>query len=246
VGNTKSTRPTWRLGSVYRASEHFDVYGQYATSFKPNTTLQPDGTELKPEIGGQWEIGQRVYFLGSHMYANAAAFRIDRRNVALALPGGWWDQAGQILSKGFETEINGGWSSWSFNVGYGYTDAKYVDYVTTNTTSGLQTVLSGKTRPRVPANTFSYQAAHTWQKGVTVSVSGRTLGDQYLTDANTSYFESYSLFNVAALYRYKQLSFTLSLNNLMDTEYLASTRGNSLWYPGEGRRVMGTVRVGLR
>jgi iron complex outermembrane receptor protein len=239
---TQSTRNTARYGLVYQPVQRLDLYGQYATSFKPNNNLQPDGTTLKPETGVQWEFGQRVRLLNERVYVNASVFRIERRNVALSLPGGWFDQAGQIRSQGLETEINGHWTTWSFTLGYGLSDAKYVDYVTTSS-SGVQTVLSGKTRPRAPRNTFSYQASRTWRNGLTVAASGRTLGDQFLTDANTSYFESYSLANLAVSYRLGRTVYSLNVNNLTDTNYLASTRGNSLWYPGEPRRVMGTIRL---
>jgi iron complex outermembrane recepter protein len=242
LNTSESTRNTARYGLVYQPAQRLDLYGQYATSFKPNNNLQPDGTTLKPETGVQWELGQRLRLIGNRLYVNASAFRIERRNVALSLPGGWFDQAGQIRSQGFETEVNGQWLTWSFTLGYGLSEARYVDYVTTSS-SGVQTVLSGKMRPRAPRNTFSYQAARTWRSGLTVAVSGRTLGDQFLTDANTSYFESYSLANLAVSYRLGRTVYSLNVNNLTDTDYLASTRGNSLWYPGEPRRVMGTVRL---
>ena len=245
VTGSEVDRRTGRVGVVYQPANRLDVYAQYATSFRPNLNLQPDGSELKPEIGAQWEVGQRVRMFSDRVYLNAAAFRIERQNVALSLPGGWYDQAGRIRSTGGELELNGTWSTFTFTLGYGYTEAKYVDYVTTSS-AGVQTVLSGKLRPRSPKNTFSYQASRLWRNGLSVAVSGRSLGDQYLTDANTVSFESYSLLNLAASYRLGSAVYSLNVNNLTNQEYLASTRGNTLWYPGESRRVMGTVRVLLR
>lgn len=244
VTTSEVDRRTGRVGVVYQPLDRLDLYAQYATSFRPNLNLQPDGSELKPEIGAQWEVGQRVRMFNDRVYLNAAAFRIERQNVALSLPGGWYDQAGKIRSTGGELELNGTWSTFTFTLGYGYTEAKYVDYVTTSS-SGVQTVLSGKLRPRAPKNSFSYQASRLWRNGFSVAVSGRSLGDQFLTDANTVYFESYSLLNLAASYRLGRTVYSLNVNNLTDNDYLASTRGNSLWYPGESRRVMGTVRLML-
>lgn len=242
VTKSKTRRYSSRYGLVYQPADRLDLYGQYATSFKPNFNLQPDGSELKPEIGAQWELGQRFRLLENRMYINAAAFRIERRNVALSLPGGFFDQAGKIRSQGFETEIDGGWASWYFNASYGYTDAKYVDYVTTSN-AGVKTVLSGKTRTRAPKNTFSYQAAHNWNNGLSVAVSGRTMGDQFLNDANTLLFEGYSLLNLATSYTRGKASYSLTLNNLTDTKYWASQLGSRLYYPGAPLRVMGTVRL---
>jgi iron complex outermembrane receptor protein len=239
---SKQRRFSSRYGMVYQPADRLDLYGQYATSFKPNFTIQPDGSELKPEIGAQWEFGQRLRLVGDRVSVNTSAFRISRRNVALSRPGGFFDQAGEIQSDGLETDVNGEFSSWYFTAGYGYTNAKYVDYVTT-TTAGVRTVLSGNVKPRAPHHSFNYQAARNWRTGLTLAVSGRTLGHQFLNDANTLFFDGYSLVNLAASYTRGRTQFAVNVNNLTDTEYWASTLGNRQFYPGESRRVMGTLRV---
>ena len=245
VNESKQRRISSRYGVVYQPLERLDLYAQYATSFKPNFNLQPDGTELEPEVGAQWELGQRFRLLGSRMYVNTSAFRIERRNVALSRPGGFFDQAGMIRSQGVEVETQANWSSFFLTVGYGYTDAEFVDYVTTNN-AGVRTVLSGNTRSRTPANTFSYHAGRVWQNGLSLAVSGRTHGKQFLDDANTLSFDGYSLLNLAASYTRGAATYSVNFNNLTDTEYWASIRGQRQFYPGEPLRVMGTIRVTFR
>jgi TonB-dependent siderophore receptor len=241
ITKSKQRRISSRYGVVYQPADRVDLYAQYATSFKPNFTIQPDGTGLDPEIGAQWELGQRFRLLQNRMYLNASAYNIERRNVALSRPGGFFDQAGKIRSRGLEIEADGQWASYYFTVGYGYTDAEFVDYVTTNT-AGVRTSLSGNRKSRTPANTFSYQAGRIWRNGLSVAVSGRTHGRQFLDDANLLSFDGYSLFNVAASYTRARTTFSVNVNNLTDTHYWASIRGQRLFYPGEPARVLGTVR----
>jgi iron complex outermembrane receptor protein len=242
VTKSRQRRISSRYGFVYQPASRVDLYAQYATSFKPNFNLQPDGTELKPETGAQWEVGNRVRLLENRMYVNTSAFHIERQNVALSRPGGFFDQAGKIRSQGLEVELDGQWSSVYLTLGYGYTDAEFLDYVTTNN-AGVRTVLSGKTKSRTPTNTFSYQAAKNWRNGLALAVSGRSHGKQFLDDANTLSFDTYSLLNLAASYTRGRAQYALNLNNLTNTEYYASIRGVRQFYPGEPLRVMGTIRL---
>jgi iron complex outermembrane recepter protein len=245
VTDSKQRRITSRYGIVYQPLDRLDLYAQYATSYKPNFNLQPDGSELKPEIGAQWEVGQRFRVLGSRMFVNTSAYRIARRNVALSRPGGFFDQAGEIRSQGVEIETEANWSSVYFTVGYGYTDAEFVDYVTTNN-AGVRTVLTGNKKSRTPANTFSYQAGRVWRNGFALAISGRTHGKQFLDDANTMSFDGYGLLNLATSYTRGWTTFSVNFNNLTSTEYWASIRGVRQFYPGEPLRVMGTVRMMFR
>jgi len=54
----------------------------------------------------------------------------------------------------------------------------------------------------------------------------------------------YSLLNLSASLRYGRARYSVSFSNLADTEYWASQRGSRLYYPGEGRRILATIRIG--
>lgn len=66
---------------------------------------------------------------------------------------------------------------------------------------------------------------------------------QFLNDQNTLSMDNFSLVNLAASYTQGPLQYSLSMSNATDVFYYASIRGNTQFYPGEPRRVMGTVRV---
>jgi len=235
-------RTSSRYGLVYQPVAPIDLYAQYATSYKPNFNLQPDGSELKPETGAQWEIGHRLRLLDNHASINTSVYHIERRDVALSRPGGFYDQAGKVRSQGVEVELDARWSSMFFTVGYGYTDAKFLDYVTVNA-AGVPTSLSGKTKSRTPTNTFTYQIARMWRNGFALAASGRSHGRQFLDDANTLDFDAYGLLDVAASYSRGGMFYSLNVSNVTDTHYWASIRGQRQFYPGEPLRVMGTIRM---
>ncbi len=97
-----------------------DLYGSFANSFRPLTQAQPDGTTLEPEIGRQVEFGQRFHMLGDRVQLNTAVFHIVRENVAFSRPGGFFDQASEVKSRGFEADISTSpVSNWRINGGYG-------------------------------------------------------------------------------------------------------------------------------
>lgn len=60
------------------------------------TLAEPDGTTLEPELGRQFEFGQRFHMLGDRVQLNTAVFHIVRENVAFARPGGFFDQSSSM------------------------------------------------------------------------------------------------------------------------------------------------------
>jgi iron complex outermembrane receptor protein len=232
-----SRKTTSRVGLVYQPASMVDVYAQYATGFKPNFSLQPDGSTLEPEFGVSYEAGQRLRLLRDRVQLNTTIFNITKRNVTFSRPGGFFEQIGKVRSRGFEADLDARVSpEWSFNLGYGYTDARYVDYRTTLTTD-----LSGNRPPRTPPHTLSLRANYTWNNRLSLMAGTQFRDTQFLNDQNTLSLDSFSLVNLAASYVQGPLQYNLSLTNVADTFYYASVRGNAQFYPGEPRRVTATV-----
>jgi iron complex outermembrane receptor protein len=232
-------RSTGRGGLVYQPISQLDVYGQYATSFRPNFNVQPDGSTLEPEYGAQLEIGQRSRLLQDRVQVNAALFRIVKRNVTFSRPGGFFEQVGKVRAQGFEIDTDMRLSSaWRLSLGYGYTDATYLDYRTSLTTD-----LSGNKRPRVPPHSFNAMGFYSVSRRLTLTANVQVKDSQFLNDQNTLTLEGFTLLNLGALYNLTHLQFALNVSNVSDHFYYASTLGNTQFYPGEPRRVMFTVRV---
>jgi iron complex outermembrane receptor protein len=237
-----TTKPTKRVGLVYQpAGDLLDLYAQYATAFRPNFNLQPDGSTLEPEFGVSYEVGQRFRFLQSKLQLNTALFEITKRNVTFSRPGGFFEQVGKVRSRGFEADLDAAITPmWHVNLGYGYTDAVYVDYRTSLTTD-----LSGNKRPRVPPHTFNLFTRYTVDN-LTLTAGTQFRDEQFLNDANTLKLDPFSLLNLAASYNHGAFQYNVSLSNVTDSFYYASIRGNTQFYPGEPRRVTATVNWAIR
>lgn len=229
---------TYRVGLVYQPHPNVDLFAQHTTGFRPNYNLQPDGSPIDPETGRQFEVGQRLRLLRSRVDVTMSVFQVEKDNIALSRPGGSFDLAGSIRSRGLEQEVEWRPSGTArLNVGYGFTDARYVDYVTT------AAAFSGNQRPRTPRHSLTASATFAFSSGIAVAVSSQSRGRQFLDDANTVGLGAYGLLNLSASYTRGRLQYGLALSNLTGTDYWASALGNSQLYPGEPLRVVATLRL---
>jgi len=233
---------TGRVGMVYQPVSRMDVYGSWANSFTPLTIAQPDGSSLDPQTGSQWEFGQRSRMANNRMQFSAAAFRILRQNVPFRRTGGFYVQAGEIRSRGFELDLETSVAAnWRVNVSYGFTDAEFLDY---EESPGVNR--RGNTTQFAPRNTFNVWTGYEWKNGFGVNVGGRYFGNVFADSANEFEVNGYGLINLAARYRRGPLEFALNVNNLTDTEYFIPHLDYLQVYPGAPVNVMGTIRVRLR
>jgi iron complex outermembrane receptor protein len=234
---------TGRLGLVYQPSDAVDLYASYATSFAPNTSnVQPDGTPLEPYTGRQVEFGPRFHIAGGRMDVNAAVFHQVRENYPLSRPGGRFDQAGEITSKGFELDLTSRLTSnLRINGGYAFTDAEFGDYQIDETTN-----LRGTIPVFAPKHTLNVWTSYDFANGLGASVGVRALSRQYGDRDNLFEIGGYGLLNAAIRYSRGPVEYALNVNNITDTAYYASTLYDTQVYPGEPVNVLATVRVRLR
>jgi iron complex outermembrane receptor protein len=233
---------TGRVGLVVQPVPTVDLYGSFANSFRPLTQAQPDGTTLDPEQGRQVEFGQRFHLVGGRVQVNTAVFHIVRENVAFSRPGGFFDQASDVTSKGFEADIlTSPVSNWRVNGGYGFTDITFGDYLVNATTN-----LRGNTSIMAPRHTFSIWTAYDWPSGFGINLGARAQSKVFIDRNNLLTFDGYGLLNAGARYRRGAVEYALNVNNLTDTQYFASVLYDTQLYPGEPINVLGTVRIRFR
>jgi len=164
----RSQKTTYRVGVVYQPVKTFDLYVQNSTAFRPNFSIQADGTPLEPEYGELYEAGQRLRLMQQRLEWSAAVFQIEKRNVARSIGGGNFDQIGKLRSHGFETELHGRpTSNLNLDLGYGFTKAVFADYFTN---AGVN--LSGKIPRRAPRHTVNLSGEYVWQNGFSVMGGG--------------------------------------------------------------------------
>jgi iron complex outermembrane receptor protein len=227
---------------VYQPAPRVDLYASFANSFSPLLDAQPDGTTLEPISGRQFEFGQRFHMAGGRVDLNTAVYHQVRKNYAFSRPGGLFDQASDITSKGFEADVETTpVSNWRINGGYAFTHAELGDYLVSASTN-----LAGLTPVFAPRHTFNLWTAYDWPSGLGLSVGVRALSSQFGDRGNVFTIDGYGLLNMAVRYRRGQIEYALNVNNLTDTEYIASTLYDTQVYPGEPINVLGTIRVRLR
>jgi iron complex outermembrane receptor protein len=121
------------LGVVFQPDNRWSLYGSFATSYDPQgvTAVDANGqNSFDPETGSQWEGGVKAALFGGKVDATAAAYRIVRDNVLLALGGGVSTQIGQQESKGFELDLRlTPMQNWQTILGYAFTDAAVTEDV---------------------------------------------------------------------------------------------------------------------
>jgi len=233
---------TGRAGVVVQPVPAVDLYGSFANSFRPLTQAQPDGTTLEPEKGRQIEFGQRLHLVGDRVQVNTSIFHIVRENVAFSRPGGVFNQASEMTSKGFEADIlTSPVSNWRINGGYGFTTVEFGDFLVNATTN-----LRGNSSVMAPKHTFSIWTAYDWPNGFGINAGARAQSKVFIDNANTLTFDGYGVLNVGARYRRGAVEYAVNVNNLTDTEYFASVLYDTQLYPGEPINVLGTVRVRFR
>jgi iron complex outermembrane receptor protein len=238
VTNSESEKFTYRAGMVYQPSAIVDLYVQNSTAFRPNFSIQADGSPLKPEEGELFEIGQRLRLIGNRLELASAVFHVVKRNVARSIGGGMFDQIGKIRSRGFETELHGRLTSaLGVDLGYGFTKAIFLDYFTN---AGAN--LSGKIPRRAPEHTVTLSTTYSWANGLTLTAGARIVSDQFINDANTVGFNGYNILDAGVSYRRGPVQYGINLTNLTDRGYFASSLGNRQLYPGQPFNVLATVR----
>ena len=239
VTRGRSGDVTYRAGVVYQPTGAFDLYAQNSTSFKPNFSVQADGTLLEPEYGELHELGQRLRMMQERLELSSAVYQIEKRNVARSLGGGRFEQIGKVRSRGFEADLRGRLTSmWNVDLGYGFTKAKLVDFLTN---TGVN--LSGNVPRRAPEHTFSLSTSYAWQNGLTLMAGARVVGEQFINDNNAVSFSPYKLLNLGASYTRGRVQMVLNLNNVTDEVYWTSSLGNRQLYPGQPFNIIATVRV---
>jgi len=142
---------TFRINAAYQITDETNIYGTVSTGFKSggfewrvtNTNFyndilfdndgdgDGDLPQFAPETVTSYEVGLKTEFPDAGLRMNLAAFYSDYGDIQIAAnpPGSiatFQDNAGQGEIKGFELETT--WvpvAEFLFNVGIGYTDAKY-------------------------------------------------------------------------------------------------------------------------
>ena len=247
-----------RLGISYEVAASKNIYASVSKGFSvPSVaeTLTPEGeinTNLKPEVGWNYELGFKGNWLQKRLYTEMAFFSTQINNLLVARRTAE-DQfvgvnAGESSHKGVELALNyqlvntdriqlTPYFSGTFN------NFKFRDFVDGDND------YSGNALTGVPNKQWNVGVDAKTASGFIANASYLNVGSIPMNDSGTKYSESYSLVNIKFGYSLTILKFlkteiSSGINNLGNSKYAASILPNAVgfgkalpryYYPGNPR-----------
>jgi outer membrane receptor for ferric coprogen and ferric-rhodotorulic acid len=126
---TKDGQFTPSTALIFEVTPWASIYASSAEIFTPQSALQVSGRPLQPRTGEQVEVGAKLEMLEGRLNISTAIFQVRELHRALsdlANPGFWVD-AGEVESKGWELEVIGSPApSFELQLGYSRLDSRLV------------------------------------------------------------------------------------------------------------------------
>ncbi len=178
----------------------------------------------RPEMSWNYELGAHISCADNRVMTDLALFYIDCRDQQLTMfppgqtTGRITTNAGKTRSFGAEVQIKYNPTlNWSFNASYGYTNAKFVEFVNGNND------YKGNYVPYAPSNTLFASVAYTHSIGedwrMAYNLNCRTVGPIYWDESNTVKQSMYSLLGASVVASWKNLSLEAWMKNITNTDY---------------------------
>ena len=255
-----------RLGLSYQLSPEKNIFSSISKGFSTPLvaeTLTPGGqinTDLKPEVGLNYEVGFKGQWFESKLYTELVFYSTQISNLLVARRTAE-DQfvginAGRSSHRGIELTLNyeilktsnfeiGTYFSASLN------DFRFKDFVD-NGNDYSRNQLTG-----VPNKQWNIGIDLKTANGFSFNTSFTSMGKIPMNDSNTKYSDGYALLDVKAAYSFTILQFlkaTLSsgINNVLNRKYAASILPNAVgfgnvapryYYPGNPIQFYGGISV---
>lgn len=216
------------LGVTYDINDVYTAYGSVTSIYKPQIYQDADGNYLDPAYGWNYELGVKAGLFDNALYASAAVFQTNQKDVANYLyfdetrNQSIYEQIDGTTARGFELEFAGALSErWNASLGYTYR------YATDDDDNELQTdqprnTLKAATDYRIPGflqDRVTIGGAMRWQSG-TESIAFET--DDFEQPSVRQ--DPYAVFDLNATYDVTdQTVLSLSVNNVLDEKYYATT-----------------------
>ncbi len=205
----------------------------------------------RPEKSWNYEVGAHVGCADGRVMTDIALFYIDCRDQQLTMfpdgntTGRITTNAGKTRSFGAEVQIRyNPTERWTFNMSYGYTNAKFVHFV------DGEDNFKGKYVPYAPMNTLFASAAYTHPVGGKWSMSYnlrcRGVGRVYWNESNSVSQPFYGLMGASVAARCSWLSLEAWMENVTGTKYdtfFFTSMNNDFVQRGRPRTFGLTVRM---
>lgn len=209
------------VGLVVKPARNVSLYASYAessSSFQNIGRVTANGDALDPERAHQYEIGVKAELFDQRLIASAAAFQIEKTDVAGTDPANplFSINAGEERSRGFELSLAGEpLPGWRILANYAYVDARVTD--------DPLNVNTGHRRFGVPENSGGLFTTYEIQDGPLKGLGfggGAYFSDRVETsNANTGKLSGWVTADAVLYYRRDGFRVQLNVKNLTDEEY---------------------------
>lgn len=233
-----------RIGFSYKVSKGKNIFTSVSKGFSvPSVaeTLTPEGqinTDLKPEVGWNYELGFKGNWLENKIYTEVTFYSTQIENLLVA----------RRTANDQFVGINAGSSSHSgleFLVNYKLFEL--TQFQMTSYFSGAVNTFkfkefldgdadySGNQLTGVPEKQFNFGVDLTTKNGFGVNTSFRTMSKIPLNDSNTKYSERYSLLDIKTTYVFTifkilKTELNAGINNALGTKYAANILPNAVGF----------------
>lgn len=208
------------VGTVVDLNDTYSLYASYTGIFTPQALQDTQGRTLDPLRGKNYELGAKMALLDGRLNASAAVFTLEQDNFGLengmTPTGGTAYRAVQgVKTRGWELEVSGQITpAWQLQAGLSHN-------ISRNQGQRVSTL--------TPSNQFSLYTSYKLNgslAGLTLGGGTRwqdkTWGDIATPDGGTTQHtvKGYWLVDLMARYDFsKQLSASVTVNNLLDKKY---------------------------
>ena len=241
---TEGGDETYRLGLVWRVRDDVSLFGQWATSFEPQSIGQQDpaaGGPFDPTTGRIVEAGVKTALLDGRVQTSASIYQIKRVNLLLSDPRGDPEgdgvlnflAAGEVTSKGLDLDIAADVTdNWVVTINYAYNDTKITK------TNGRTTIINsvpGGRFANAPKNKFGFWTRYQFPAtGIAVALGGDYVSERL--SLNNQRVKPYFVFDGSVSWTRGPWQLRARIDNILDKTYAASgfTTVNG-HFPGEPR-----------
>ncbi len=202
------------------------VMKEFGVSTSTSNYDTDDIITYDPEYSWNYEIGSHIESINQKFSSDISLFYIDCRNQQLTVfpegqtTGRMMTNAGRSRSVGVEATVNYAITSeLNFNCSYGFTDARFIDYVSGNDD------YSGNIVPYAPRHTLFAEVLYTIPtttslfNSITIEVNTKGAGAIYWNEDNSQKQDLYATLNSQISLNHKRYTFTLWGRNLTNTSY---------------------------
>lgn len=229
AGGLVEGETTYRGGAVYRITDEISAFGQYATSFEPQSASAQNplaGGPFAPTTGDIFEGGVKTALMGGRIQSSLSAYRIRRTNILQADPRGDVGNdgvddlvsLGEITSKGIEFDIAADVTpNWVVTVAYGYNDTR----ITEDNGGGGFSNAVGDRFANAPKHQLGFWTRYQFPElGLAAALGGDYVSKR--VSINGQPVNPYMVFDASLIYETGPFRALVRVDNLFDKTYAAS------------------------